>query len=78
VKKVKVSVEGADVEITKLILHYSARKDDEFTNIGLLKDGGQTTPVDAPGAKAKLKSVTVQCKIVGDAESAVLKVWGFD
>jgi hypothetical protein len=78
VKQVKLSVEGADVQITKLVLRYNNRKDEEVSNIGTLKAGGQSTPMDAPGRKARLESVTVTYKIVGDAQSAVLKVWGFD
>ena len=44
----------------------------------MLKAGGSTTPKDAPGRKGRLKSVTVTYKIVGDAPTAVLKVWGYD
>ena len=78
IKQVKLSAEGADVEIKKLVLHYNNRPDKEVTDIGLLKAGGQSTPMDAPGRKARLESVTVTYKIVGDAQSAVIKVWGFD
>jgi hypothetical protein len=79
VKKVKLSVEQADVEITKLVLNYGGlRRDDEITNIGVVKAGGQITPIDAPGLKAKLKSASVTYKILGDKETAVIKVWGFD
>ncbi|MGO9017247.1 MAG: hypothetical protein ACLQVJ_02750 [Syntrophobacteraceae bacterium] len=78
VKQVKLSVEGADVQITKLVLRYNNRPDQEVNNIGILKSGGQSTPMDAPGRKARLESVTVTYKIVGDAQSAALKVWGYD
>ena len=78
VKQVKFSVEGADVEITKAVLHWDNRPDDTITGIGVLKSGGQTAPKDAPGRKGRLKSVTVQYKILGDAPTATLKVWGFD
>ncbi|MGO9242602.1 MAG: hypothetical protein ACLQBJ_17500 [Bryobacteraceae bacterium] len=77
-KQVKLSAEGADVEIKKLVLHYNNRADKEVTTIGVLKAGGQSTPMDAPGRKARLESVTVTYKIAGDAQSAVLKVWGYD
>jgi hypothetical protein len=73
-----LSVEGADVQITKLFLRYNNRKDEGVSNIGILTAGGQSTPMDAPGRKARLESVTVTYKIVGDAQSAVIKVWGFD
>ena len=78
VKEIKVSVEGADVEITKAVLHWDNRKDDTLTDVGVLKSGGQTAPQNAPGRKGRLKSVTVQYKILGDAPTATLKVWGFD
>ena len=78
VKQVKISVEGADVQITKLVLNWDNRKDATLTDVGVLKSGGQTAPVDAPGRKGRLTSVTVQYKILGDAPTANLKVWGFD
>ncbi len=78
VKQTKLSVEGADVELTKVVLHWDNRPDETITDIGTLKAGGQTAPKDAPGRKARLTSVTVQYKIVGDAPTAVLKVWGYD
>ena len=78
VKQVKFSVEGADVEISKAILNWDNRGDDTITNIGVLKSGGQTTAKDAPGRKGRLNSVKVQYKILGDAPTATLKVWGLD
>ena len=78
VKQVKVSVEGADVQITNLVLHWDNRKDDTFTNVGTVKSGGQTAAVNAPGLKGRLKSVTVQYTILGGAPTADLKVWGYD
>lgn len=78
VKEVKLSAEGADVQVTKLVLHWDNRKDDTMNDVGTLKSGGQTAPVNAPGRKGRLTSVTVQYKILGDAPTATLKVWGFD
>jgi len=78
VKKVKVSAEGADVEITSIALHWDNRPDDTIKDVGTLKSGGETAPANAPGLKARLKSVTVSYKILGGAESATLKVWGYD
>jgi hypothetical protein len=78
VKQTKISVDGADVDIAKVVLHWDNRPDDTITNVGVLKSGGQTAPNDAPGRKARLTSVTVQYKILGDAPTANLKVWGFD
>ena len=78
VKQVKISVDGADVQITKLVLQWDNRKDDTLTDVGTVKSGGQTAPADAPGRKGRLKAVTVQYKILGDAPTANLKVWGFD
>ncbi len=78
VKQMKFSVEGADVEITKAVLHWDNRRDDTISDVGVLKSGGQTAAKDAPGRKGRLTSVTVQYKILNDAPTATLKVWGFD
>ena len=78
VKKIKMSVEGADVEIKKAVLSWDNRRDETITDIGVLKAGGSTTPKDAPGRKGRLTAVTVQYKIVGNAPTAVLKIWGYD
>jgi len=78
VKQVKISVEGADVEITTLVLSWDNRRDDTVKDVGVLKSGGQTAPKDAPGRKGRLTSVTVQYKILNNAPTATLKVWGFD
>ena len=78
VKQTRLSVEGADVQIIKAVFGWDNRRDDTITDIGVLKAGGSTTPKDAPGRKGRLKSVTVEYKIVGDAPTAVLKVWGLD
>ncbi len=78
VKQMKFSVDGADVEITGAVLHWDNRRDDTISNVGVLKSGGQTAAKDAPGRKGRLESVTVQYKILNDAPTATLKVWGFD
>ena len=74
----KLSVEGADVQITKVVLGWDNRRDDTLTDVGTVKSGGQTAPKDAPGMKGRLTSVTVQYKILGGASTATVKVWGFD
>ena len=78
VKQVKVSVEGADVQITSIVLHWDNRRDDTLKDVGVVKAGGQTAAKDAPGMKARLTSTTVQYKILGGASTANVKVWGFD
>jgi hypothetical protein len=78
VKQTKLSVEGADVQIIKAVFGWDNRRDDTITDIGVLKAGGSTTPMDAPGRKGRLMSVTVTYKIVGNAPTAMLKVWGYD
>jgi hypothetical protein len=78
VKQMKLSVEGADVELKKVVLQWDNRKDDTLTNLGVLKAGGATTPQDAPGRKGRLTAVTVEYKIVGEAPTALVKVWGYD
>ena len=74
----KMSVEGAGVELTKVVRQWDNRRDDTLTDIGVLKAGGMTTPKDAPGRKGRLTAVTVEYKLVGDAPTAVLKIWGYD
>ena len=78
VKQMKLSVEGADVELKKVVLQWDNRKDDTLTNLGVLKAGGQTRPWDAPGRKGRLTAVTVEYKIVGEALAADVKIWGYD
>ena len=78
IKKTKISVEGADVEITKVVLRWKGRKDDTITKVGVVKAGGATAEKDAPGREATLLSVGVQYKILDNKPSATLKVWGYD
>jgi hypothetical protein len=78
IKKTKITVDGADVEITKVVLRWKARKDDTITNVGVVKSGGQTAEKDAPGREATLLSVGVQYKILNNKPTATLKVWGYD
>ena len=78
VKDVKISVEGADVNISKVVLHWNNRPDETIWNVGTLKSGGQTAPKTAPGHEGTLGSVTINYKILGDATSAKVKVWGYD
>jgi hypothetical protein len=78
IKKAKISVEGADVEITKVVLHWNNARDDTITNVGVVKWGGFTAEKDAPGHEATLMSVAVQYKILNNALQATLKVWGYD
>src|SRR5678816_3189777 len=78
IKKTKISVEGADVEITKVVLRWKGRKDETITKMGVVKSGGQTSEKDAPGHEATLTSVAVQYKILNDKPTATLKVWGYD
>ena len=77
VKQVRLAVEGADVQMIKVILGWDNRADDTVTP-GTVKAGGQTAPKDAPGRKGRLKSVKIQYKILGDKPTATVKVWGFD
>ncbi len=78
IKWVKLSAEGADVELQKVVLHWDNRRDDTVSDLGVLKSGGQTAAKDAPGRKGRLTGVTVQYKILNDAKTAKLKVWGYD
>ena len=78
VKQVKFSVEGADVQVIKIVLNWDNRPDKTLTDVGTLKAGGQTAPADAPGLKGRLTGVKIQYKIVGNAPMATFKVWGLD
>ncbi len=78
VKQVKLSAEGADVQISQIVLNWDNRRDDTLKDVGVLKAGGQTAPANAPGRKGRLTAVTVQYKILGDKPTATLKVWGLD
>jgi hypothetical protein len=78
VKDVKLSVEGADVDLKKVILHWKNRKDETEWNVGTVKAGGQTAAKSAPGHEGTLGSVTINYKILGDAPTAKVKIWGYD
>ena len=78
IKKTKITVEGADVEITKVMLRWKGKKDDTITKVGVLKSGGATAEKDAPGREATLMSVAVQYKILNNKPAATIKVWGYD
>ena len=78
IKKTKITVEGADVEITKVVLRWKGKKDETITNVGVLKSGGTTAEKDAPGREATLLSVGVQYKILNSKPTATIKVWGYD
>ena len=78
VKDVKLSVAGADVDITKVILHWNNRKDETVWNVGTVKAGGQTAAKSAPGHEGTLGTVTVNYKILGGATHAKLTLWGYD
>ena len=78
VKDVRISVEGADVEISKVVLHWNNRPDDTEWMVGTVKAGGQTAAKSAPGREGTLSSVTVNYKILCDAKTAKIKVWGYD
>jgi hypothetical protein len=78
IKKTKISVEGGDVEISKVVLRWNNRPDDVVSNVGVVKSGGETAPKDAPGREATLTGAAVQYKILNNAPSATLKLWGYD
>jgi hypothetical protein len=78
IKKTKITAEGADVEITKVVLRWKGKKDETITNVGVLKSGGTTAEKDAPGREATLLSVGVQYKILNSKPTATIKVWGYD
>jgi hypothetical protein len=78
VKDVKISVEGADVDINKVVLHWKNRPDETVWNVGTVKAGGQTAAKSAPGHEGTLGSVTINYVILNKAPTAKVKVWGYD
>jgi hypothetical protein len=78
IEKVKFSVEGADVDVKSIVLHWNNRHDDEVKDVGTIKAGGETAPAEAPGMKSRLEAVTVKYKILGKKKNATFKVWGYD
>ena len=78
IKKTKLSVDGADVDISKVVLHWNNAPDDTINNVGVVKAGGQTAPKDAPTREATLTSVNVQYKILNNAATATITLWGLD
>jgi hypothetical protein len=78
VKDVRLSVEGADVDIAKVVLHWNNRPDETVWNVGVVKAGGQTAAKSAPGHEGTLGSVTINYTILGGVPTAKIKVWGYD
>ena len=78
VKRAKLSVEGADVQITNVVFHWKGGKNETIPNVGVVKAGGETAAKDAPTREATLLSVSVQYKILNDKPNATTKVWGYD
>ena len=78
VKQARLSVEGADVQILKVVLGWDNRPDTTLTAVGTVKAGGQTAATDAPGRKGRLTWVKIQYKILGDKPTATIKVLGLD
>jgi hypothetical protein len=77
VKQVRLAVEGADVQMIKVVLGWDNRADDTLA-VGTVKAGGMTAPKDAPGRKGRLKSVKMQYKILGNKPEATVKIMGLD
>ena len=77
VKQVRLAVEGADVQITKVVLRWYNRADTTLA-AGTIKAGGQTAPTDAPGRKGRLTATVIQYKILGKKDTATVKVLGLD
>ena len=78
IKKAKISVEGADVEITNVVFHWKGGKNETISNVGVVKAGGETAAKDAPTRESTLLSVSVQYKILNNKPTATVKVWGYD
>src|SRR4029450_4686318 len=48
IKKTKLSVDGADVEISKVVLHWNNIPDDTVTNLRVVKRRGATASGEPP------------------------------
>ena len=77
VKQVRLAVEGADVQMIKVVLGWDNRADDTLA-VGTVKAGGMTAPKDAPGRKGRLTWVKIQYKILGKKPTATVKIMGLD
>ena len=78
VKRAKLSVEGADVQITNVVFHWKGGKNETISNVGVVKAGGETAAKDAPAREATLLSVSLTYKILNNKPTATVKVWGYD
>ena len=78
VKKAKISIEGADVEIQNVVFHWRGGKNETISNVGVVKAGGETAAKDAPAREATLLSVSLTYKILNNKPTATVKVWGYD
>ena len=78
IKKTKLSVSGADVDVSEVLLRWNNRPDETIKNVGVIKDGGETAPNDAPGHEATLTGVNVKYKILNDKPTSVMTLWGYD
>ena len=78
VKKAKISIEGADVEIQNVVFRWKGRKDETISNVGVVKAGGETAAKDSPGRESTLLSVAIKYKILNNKPTATVKVWGYD
>ena len=78
VKKVKLTAEGADVQIDRVVLRWDNKRDEDIWSVGTIKSGGETAAHDAPGIKGRLQSMAIQYKILGDKPTVDLKIMGYD
>ena len=78
VKKAKISIEGADVEIQNVVFRWKGRKDETISNVGVVKAGRETAAKDSPGRESTLLSVAIKYKILNNKPTATVKVWGYD
>ena len=74
VKQVKLSVEGADMQVANVVLHWDDREDDAFDQCRRRQVGGTNCCEGCSRIKARLTSVTVQYKILGGAPSANVRL----
>ena len=78
IKATKLSVGGADVEISQVVLHWANSANETIKNLGVIKAGEQSNLKDAPGREATLLSVAITYKILNNAPQATVTLWGLD
>ena len=77
----KISRQGADVDVSKVVLHWNNRPDETVTNVGIMKEGGETAGGVAPGHEGTLTGSDGQRtgpRLNKAPTAKVMTLWGYD